>query len=62
MREAVLEGVPAGAGLAALAELVDEAVWLDRSPLLSHALTADAQWRRIRHEPPGPTLSLITIL
>lgn len=55
MREAVLEGVPAGAGLAALAELVDEAVWLDRSPLLSHALTADAQWRRIRHEPPGPT-------
>lgn len=48
MRQTVLEGVPADTGLALLRELVDEAVWLDRSPYLSHAFGTEGTRRWLR--------------
>ncbi|MFI8944329.1 pyridoxal-dependent decarboxylase [Streptomyces syringium] len=44
-----IEGVDAGTGLRLLAELVDEAVWLDHCPFLSASFGPAPDW--LRHEP-----------
>ncbi|WP_267242586.1 ATP-grasp domain-containing protein [Streptomyces sp. PR69] len=54
-RAATLEGVPAGEGLAALGELVDEVVFLDRSAFLPASFRPAVDW--LRHEPVSPLLT-----